>query len=97
ALVALMGTAADFVGPVNVGNPNEFTIRQLAEKVIELSGSSSTIEYKPLPADDPTQRRPDISLARRAFAWEPTTQLHEGLNKTIQYFDAMLTIDKIGA
>jgi UDP-glucuronate decarboxylase len=90
ALVALMETASDFVGPVNIGNPNEFTIRQLAERVIALSGSSSTIECRPLPQDDPAQRRPDITLAKKALGWEPTVQLDEGLARTIDYFDGLL-------
>jgi UDP-glucuronate decarboxylase len=90
ALVALMGTPSDFVGPINLGNPNEFTIAQLAEKVIQLSGSKSTIESRPLPSDDPAQRRPDITLARKTLDWEPKTQLDEGLAKTIEYFDGLL-------
>jgi UDP-glucuronate decarboxylase len=90
ALVRLMESSDDFTGPVNLGNPNEFTIRQLAEKVIALTGSRSKIEAKPLPADDPKQRQPDISLARSALNWAPKTQLEEGLKKTIAYFDATL-------
>jgi UDP-glucuronate decarboxylase len=83
-------TADDFTGPVNIGNPNEFTIRQLAERVIELTGSSSTLDFKPLPSDDPTQRRPDISLAQDVLQWQPTIQLDEGLGKTIAYFEKVL-------
>ena len=79
-----------FHGPINIGNPNEFTIRQLAEKVIELTGSSSKIVFRPLPADDPMQRQPDITLAREQLAWEPKIQLEEGLKKTINYFDELL-------
>jgi UDP-glucuronate decarboxylase len=90
ALVRLMESSDDFTGPVNLGNPTEFTIRQLAEKVIALTGSRSKIEAKPLPADDPKQRQPDISLARSALNWAPKTQLEEGLKKTIAYFDATL-------
>ena len=90
AFVRIMGTEDSFTGPVNIGNPNEFTIRQLAEKVIELTGSKSRIEYKPLPSDDPMQRKPDISLARRELDWEPTIQLEEGLGKTIAYFDGLM-------
>jgi len=90
ALVKLMGSAPDFTGPVNLGNPDEFTISQLAEKVVELSGSKSTVEYKALPADDPMQRRPDISLARSQLDWEPAMQLDEGLLRTIRYFDGLL-------
>ena len=86
ALMRMMGTADDVTGPVNVGNPNEFTIRQLAEKVVEMTGSKSKIVSKPLPGDDPKQRQPDISLARAKLGWEPTTQLEAGLRKTIDYF-----------
>jgi UDP-glucuronate decarboxylase len=89
-LVRLMESPDDLTGPVNLGNPNEFTIRQLAEKVIALTGSRSKIESRPLPADDPRQRQPDISLARSALKWTPTTQLEEGLKKTIAYFDAVV-------
>lgn len=78
------------LGPVNIGNPNEFTIRQLAEAVIDMTGSRSRIVEKPLPGDDPKQRRPDISLARRELGWEPTIELREGLVKTIAYFDDLL-------
>jgi UDP-glucuronate decarboxylase len=74
-----------FTGPVNVGNPGEFTIKELAEAVLELTGSRSQLEYRPLPADDPTRRRPDIALARSRLEWEPTVALKEGLAKTIDY------------
>jgi UDP-glucuronate decarboxylase len=83
-------TPDDFTGPVNIGNPGEFTIRELAEKVIALTGSSSQLTKHPLPPDDPTQRRPDISLAKEKLGWEPTIQLEEGLKKTIAYFDEQL-------
>jgi UDP-glucuronate decarboxylase len=86
----LMKMPADFPGPVNLGNPNEFTIRQLANKVIELTGSRSTIVSRPLPSDDPTQRQPNISLARERLGWAPQVQLDEGLAKTIAYFDELL-------
>ena len=79
-----------FHGPVNLGNPGEFTIRQLAELVIELTGSSSRIEYHPLPENDPTRRRPDISLAKERLGWQPEVPLREGLEHTIAYFDALL-------
>ncbi len=79
------------VGPVNVGNPNEFTIRELAEQVIELTGSKSKIVKKPLPSDDPKQRQPDISLAKEKLGWGPTIELREGLKKTIAYFDSLLS------
>ncbi len=83
----------DFVGPVNTGNPGEFTIRELAEKVIELTGSSSTIEQAELPADDPTRRRPDITLAKKYLNWEPTIPLAEGLTKTIDWFKTINLAD----
>ncbi|MGZ5034959.1 MAG: UDP-glucuronic acid decarboxylase family protein [Usitatibacter sp.] len=88
ALMRVMDTPDDFTGPVNLGNPHEFTILQLAEKVIELTGSKSKIVKKPLPSDDPKQRQPDISLAKSALRWEPKTQLEQGLRKTIEYFSA---------
>ncbi len=81
----------NFIGPVNIGNPDEFTILDLAERVIELTNSRSKIQFLPLPQDDPTQRRPDISLAREKLNWEPTVKLEEGLKKTIQYFDEVLS------
>merc|ERR1712228_762769 len=74
------------VGPMNIGNPNEFTVKELAEMVVELTGSKSKIIYLPLPGDDPKQRRPDITRARKYLGWEPKTQLREGLLKTIDYF-----------
>lgn len=89
-MTRMMATSDDFIGPINIGNPNEFTIRQLAEKVIELTGAQSKIIYKPLPNDDPKQRQPDISLAKSKLDWEPTIQLNEGLIKTIEYFDKKL-------
>lgn len=79
-----------FPGPINLGNPNEFTIRQLAEKTIELTGSRSRLVFKPLPTDDPMQRQPDITRARELLGWEPRIQLESGLLKTIEYFDALL-------
>jgi UDP-glucuronate decarboxylase len=89
-MVRAMGTPDDFTGPVNLGNPNEFTIRELAEQVIDLTGSASRIVFKPLPPDDPTQRRPDITLARQALGWDPRIELNEGLASTIAYFDDLL-------
>jgi UDP-glucuronate decarboxylase len=83
-------TNDDFTGPVNLGNPGEFTIRELAEKVIRLTGSRSPIERHPLPPDDPVQRRPDISIAQRELGWKPTIPLEEGLKKTIAYFEEKL-------
>ncbi len=90
AFVRLMDTADDFTGPVNTGNPKEFTIKELAEKVIALTGSSSELVCKALPSDDPTQRRPDITLAKKMLGWEPKIQLEEGLKKTIPYFEQIL-------
>ena len=87
----LMATGPEVTGPVNLGNPGEFTIRQLAELVIELTGSASQLVFKPLPADDPMQRQPDIALARAKLGWEPTVQLREGLGQTIAYFDQLLS------
>jgi UDP-glucuronate decarboxylase len=81
-----------FPGPINIGNPHEFTILKLAEKVIDLTGSESKIVMRPLPADDPMQRKPDITLARQQLGgWEPSTCLEEGLKRTIAYFDDLLT------
>jgi UDP-glucuronate decarboxylase len=90
AIVAFMATPAEFTGPMNLGNPNEFTILDLAQKIVAMTGSKSRIEMKDLPADDPVQRQPDIGLAQRQLKWEPTVQLDEGLAKTIAYFQAML-------
>ncbi len=89
-IIRLMDSADAFTGPVNIGNPGEFTIKELAEKVIEMTGSSSQLTYKPLPSDDPTQRRPDISLAGEQLGWEPGIVLDEGLRPTIAYFDRLL-------
>ncbi|MFZ5721022.1 MAG: UDP-glucuronic acid decarboxylase family protein [Pseudomonadota bacterium] len=89
-LIRLMSSAADFTGPVNLGNPEEISIRALAETILELTGSASQIVEKPLPADDPRQRQPDIGLARRTLGWGPTTAVRTGLERTIAYFDRML-------
>lgn len=89
--VRMMDTPDSVTGPINLGNPSEFTIRELAERVIELTGSSSRIVYMPLPHDDPRQRCPDISKARDTLDWKPVTALNEGLLKTIQYFDDQLS------
>jgi UDP-glucuronate decarboxylase len=86
----LMDTDTGITGPINLGNPGEFTIRELAEQVIDLTGSASTLAFKPLPVDDPMQRQPDITFARNTLGWEPKVQLREGLLKTISYFDQML-------
>lgn len=87
----LMGTPAGFTGPVNLGNPVEFTIRHLAETVIEMTGARSSLVERPLPPDDPRQRQPDISLARNKLDWEPTVKLRDGLVKTIDYFRQVMT------
>ncbi len=89
-LVLLMESGDSLTGPMNLGNPAEFTIRQLAELAIELTGSASRIVFQPLPADDPKQRQPDITLARESLGWEPTVQLRDGLVRTIEYFDRLL-------
>ncbi|BAU92589.1 NAD-dependent epimerase/dehydratase [Methylorubrum populi] len=83
----MMETGADVTGPINIGNPGEFTIRQLADTVIELTNSRSKIVYRPLPPDDPRQRRPDISKAQAILNWNPTIELQEGLKRTIEYFE----------
>lgn len=90
-LVSLMNSNDDVTGPINLGKPGEFTILELAEKIIELSNSGSEIVFKPLPADDPRQRQPDISLAREILEWEPEVELDQGLRKTIAYFDEILS------
>ncbi len=90
ALVRIMATADEFTGPINIGNPTEFTILQLAQKAIELTGSKSQIVFHPLPSDDPAQRRPDITLARSVLGWEPGIGLEQGLLKTIAYFQNFL-------
>lgn len=89
-LVRLMNSADDFTGPVNLGNPNEFTILELAEKTIELTNSRSDIRFLPLPEDDPRQRQPDITLAGQELDWHPVVSLDEGLKQTIAYFDELL-------
>ena len=93
AMIRMMGTPHEVTGPVNIGNPGEFTILQLAELVVELTGSRSRIIRKPLPADDPKQRRPDISKAEKLLGWRPVTPLREGLKLTIDYFDRLLRED----
>lgn len=86
-MIRMMQTKNNFIGPVNIGNPNEFSIKELAEKIIELTNSKSKLIYLPLPQDDPTQRQPNISLAKKILnGWEPKVQLEEGLIKTIEYF-----------
>lgn len=92
-LVRLMNTPNEVTGPINIGNPGEFTMLELAQKVIKLTNSSSKIEFKPLPSDDPRQRRPDITQAKEVLKWEPKVELEEGLKKTIEYFDKLLKSD----
>ena len=94
AFVSLMATPDDFVGPVNLGNPVEFTIRTLAENIVAITNSKSPIVAKPLPSDDPMQRQPDISLAQEKLHWSPTVKLEQGLEKTIEYFKEWLKIAK---
>lgn len=89
-MVKMMATSDSFIGPVNIGNPNEFTILELAQTVIKLTNSKSKLIFKPLPKDDPQQRRPDISLAKEKLDWSPKIELEEGLKKTIHYFDKLL-------
>ena len=89
-MVRMMNSREGFTGPVNIGNPGEFTIRELAEKVIELTGSSSQLVFKPLPADDPLQRKPDNSLAQQELGWEPSVMLDEGLSRTVGYFRELM-------
>lgn len=91
ALVLMMNSEQEFTGPVNLGNPQEFTIKELAEKIIAKTDSSSEIIYKDLPSDDPTRRKPDIMLAQNKLHWQPKVQLDEGLGKTIDYFKSKLT------
>tara|TARA_B110000008_G_C16899522_1_gene536169 strand:+ start:259 stop:1224 length:966 start_codon:yes stop_codon:yes gene_type:complete len=95
AFCLLMNTKDDFIGPVNLGNPIEFSIKELASEIIELIGSKSELIYKPLPEDDPAQRQPDISLAKQVLSWEPKIQLKKGLEKTIPYFEDFLSRDII--
>ena len=82
----MMNTEDKFIGPVNLGNPNEFSILELAERVIKLTGSKSKLIFKPLPHDDPKQRQPDITLAKNKLGWQPTVDLEEGLHHMIEYF-----------
>jgi UDP-glucuronate decarboxylase len=90
AFIRLMATDSDFIGPVNLGNPGEFTIRELAEKTLAMIGSKSKLINQPLPEDDPRQRQPDISLAKEKLGWEPVIKLDEGLQKTIEYFKTVV-------
>jgi UDP-glucuronate decarboxylase len=89
-MLRLMNTPPEVTGPINVGNPGEFTIRQLAEMVIELTGSRSTLVFRPLPQDDPRRRCPDIRKAQEVLGWQPVTPLREGLTRTIAYFEMLM-------
>jgi UDP-glucuronate decarboxylase len=89
-MIRMMASPDQFIGPVNMGNPNEFTILELAEKVIKLTGSNSKIIYKPLPSDDPMMRQPDISIAKKELSWSPKIELDEGLIKTIEFFKSVI-------
>jgi UDP-glucuronate decarboxylase len=89
--VRLMDSPAEITGPINLGNPGEFTIRELAELTIDMTGSKSKLGFQPLPQDDPKQRRPDITLAERHLGWQPKKPLREGLQRTIAYFDRLLS------
>jgi UDP-glucuronate decarboxylase len=89
-MIRMMKTPDNFIGPMNAGNPNEFTIRELAENIISLTKSKSKIIFMPLPEDDPTQRQPDISIAKKELNWEPKINIEEGLKKTIDYFKGII-------
>jgi UDP-glucuronate decarboxylase len=91
-LIRMMNSPDDFYGPVNIGNPSEFTILELAQKVIKLTNGNSRIIFQPLPSDDPTQRKPDIELAKKKLAWKPQVELEQGLVDTIKYFRDVLKI-----
>ena len=95
AMIRMMNTGAEITGPINIGNPDEFSIRELAEAVIELTGSRSRIVSRALPPDDPKQRQPDITKAKKILGWQPTVTLREGLVKTIAYFDKLLKDERL--
>jgi UDP-glucuronate decarboxylase len=95
-LIRLMQSGDQVTGPVNLGNPVEFSVRALAEKIVSLTGSRSKLEFRPLPADDPKQRQPDIAFARKTLEWEPKIDLEVGLKKTIAYFENMFADGSIG-
>jgi UDP-glucuronate decarboxylase len=92
-MMRMMSAPDTFIGPVNLGNPDEFTIEELARQVIEITGSKSKIIHQPLPQDDPTRRRPDITLAKRELSWQPSVALREGLTKTIAWFRSIQIAD----
>jgi len=93
-MLRMMGTASDVTGPVNIGNPGEFTMLELAEAVIRLTKSKSKLVFLPLPQDDPKQRRPDISLAKETLGWQPRISLDEGLERTIKHFQTVLSLQE---
>ena len=93
-IIKMMNSRKDFVGPVNLGNPNEFTILELAKKIIKLTNSNSKIIYEPLPEDDPRRRKPNIELAKKELNWQPKIQLEKGLIKTINYFERLLSNER---
>ena len=93
-IIRMMDASDDFIGPVNLGNPHEFTILDLAKKIIEMTNSKSNIVYNPLPQDDPLQRKPDINLAKEKLKWQPNVKLEEGLVKTVEYFEKILVRNK---
>ena len=90
-LIRLMGSPDEVTGPVNIGNPDEFTMLELAKKVLAMTGSTSPVEYHPLPVDDPVRRRPDITRARELLGWEPTVPFHDGITRTVEFFRARLS------
>ncbi len=92
AMVRMMGTLDEITGPVNIGNPQEHTMLELAEMILGITGSRSRVVFKPLPQDDPTQRRPDLGRAKKILGWEPTTAIQDGLVKTVEYFDSLLSM-----
>ena len=92
AFIRFMATGDEVTGPMNLGNPGEFTILELAEKVVAMTGSKSSIDFKPLPSDDPTQRKPDITLAKKELGWAPQVKLEQGLEKTIAYFEQLMKV-----
>jgi UDP-glucuronate decarboxylase len=95
-LIGLMQTDSAITGPVNLGNPDECSIIELAERIVALTGSGSKLVYRPLPADDPVQRRPDITLAGELLDWSPAVQLEEGLAATMDYFRAQVGLQEVG-
>jgi UDP-glucuronate decarboxylase len=92
AMIRMMSTETNFPGPINIGNPGEFTMLELAEKIVKLTKSKSRLIHNPLPSDDPKQRQPDISLAREKLGWEPKVSLEDGLKETIAYFRGLREI-----